>query len=184
VYVQALQNGALSRAQAAQNFVNSPENRGNQVRYFYRYFLGREASPAEVTFYSDYLRSGGDEGRVRQNFILSPEYAGLATDTQFVQTMYYALLGRAGSRTEIEFYVSALGGGQTTRDQVVLNFAHSPESIGRVARGDAIAYLERPPTDAELAAAVAAVQGGASFGSLSWGLLGSAEFFANAGKYL
>src|SRR5262249_34871243 len=75
-YARLIQSGQLTRQQAAFNFYNSPENRGHQVRFFYRYFLNRTPSQAEVDFYSDYLRSGGDEGRVMQNFILSPEYTG------------------------------------------------------------------------------------------------------------
>src|SRR5262249_18123539 len=173
-----------SRPQAAFNFYNSPENRGNQVKFFYLYFLKREASPAEVTFYSDYLRSGGDEGRVMQNFILSPEYTGQNTDTQFVTTMYYALLGRGASAGEGRASVTPLGNHDVTRQQAVPNFLRSPEGIDRVVRSDYVAYLKRAPEDAALASFRAQVQGGATFGSVAVSLLGSAEFFANAGNHL
>ncbi len=184
VYVQALQAGTISRPEMAEHFYNSPENRGNQVRFFYQYFLKRTPSQQEVDAYVAALQSGIDEGVIMQNFILSPEYTGQNNDTQFTRTMYYAILGRSASQAEVSSYVSALGSGQTTREQVVLNFLRSEEGIGRVVKSDYQAYLERQPTTQELGAALAAIQGGATFGSVAWGLLGSDEFYANAGKNL
>jgi hypothetical protein len=179
-YVNLLGNGTLTREQAAQNFYNSPENRGNQVKFFYRYFLGRVAVLAEVDFYVEYLRSGGDEGRVMQNFILSPEYAGQNTDVDFVNTMYYSMLGRTAAPAEVEFYTNALANLRASREQVVLNFLRSPESIDRVVRSDYVAYLKREPGAGELGGWRAHVQNGASFGSVAIAMLGSQEFYDRA----
>src|SRR5205814_483104 len=68
-YVRQFQGHLITREQMAANFVNSPENRGNQVRYFYRYFLGREPAQAEVDYYVQRLQAGEDEGLIMQNFI-------------------------------------------------------------------------------------------------------------------
>jgi hypothetical protein len=165
-------------------FYNSPENRGNQVTFFYRYFLGREPSQAEVDFYVRLLQGGTDEGAVMQNFVLSPEYTGRNNDTQFANTMYYAILGRAASQAEVDFYVARLNGGQSTRTDILQFFLRSPEGIGRVVRGDFIAYLKRVPTDQELAARLGQLQGGATIGSIAAGVLGSQEFFDSAGANL
>ena len=64
------------------------------------------------------------------------------------------------------------------------NFLRSPEAVGRVVRSDYAEYLKRPPTERELADALAAVQNGATFGSVAWGVLGSDEFFAIVGRNL
>ena len=183
-YAALLDSGALSRPQAAQAFVNSPEHRGNQVRSFYHYFLGREPSQAEVDFYVKALQSGVGEAQILANFALSPEHAGLSDDPQFVQTVFVAALGRSASQAEADFYVGALGSGQTTRGQVVANLLHSPEAIDRVVKSDYMAYLGREADDAGLAAWRARVQARATFGSVAVGLLGSQEFFDHAGQNL
>src|SRR5207248_5877142 len=180
-YVGQLQAGTLSRSQAASNFYNSPENRGNQVRFFYRYFLGREAAPFEVDYYTQRLQSGTDEGVVMANFVLSPEYTGRNDDTQFTLTMYYAILGRGAAPGEVGYYVGRLQTGVGTRAGILQNFLRSPEGIGRVVRGDYLAYLGRPAAAGESAFWQNQVQGGATFGSVAVALLGSAEFSANAG---
>jgi hypothetical protein len=180
-YTGLIARGRLTRAQAAFNFVNSPENRGNQVRAYYRDFLGREASQGEVDFYVEHLRGGGDEARVAQNFILSPEFTGGHDDAQFTHTMYDTILGRIATPTEVDFYVTALDSGETTRPQVVLNFLYSPEGVGRVVRRDYLAYLGREPRDGEVAFWRSQVDGGATLGSVAVGVLGSDEFYANAG---
>jgi hypothetical protein len=181
--VNLLNTGAATRAQLAYDFYNSPENRGNQVRFFYRYFLGRDAAQFEIDNSVHLLQGGLDEGVLMSQFFLSPEYAGQNTNTQFANTMYYAILGRPAAQFEIDNAVNQLVSNQATRAQVVQEFLRSPESIGRVVRSDYVAYLKRPATDAELNAALAQVQGGATFGSVAITLLGGDEMFTAAGAH-
>jgi hypothetical protein len=179
--VNLLQTGAMTRPQLAGSFYNSPENRGNQVKFFYSYFLGRPAAPFEIAFSVQQLQAGLDEGTLMSEFILSPEYTGNNTNQQFVQTMYYAILGRGASAAEVNFSVNMLNSGQVTRPQVLAEFLASPEGTARVVQTDYGAYLKRQATPTEVAAAAAQLQTGATYGSVAFGLLGSAEFFSEAG---
>ena len=82
-----------------------------------------------------------------KNFILSPEYTGQNDNTQFTATMYYALLGRNATAAESVFYVNRLNAGTATREQVLANFLHSPEGVGRVVclRSLGLEPAHRPP---------------------------------------
>lgn len=119
-----------------------------------------------------------------QNFIRSPEHTGQNTGAQFANTMSYAARGRGASPAEVNFYVSALQSGPTDRKQVVLNFLRSPESVGRVESSDYVADLKRQPTAQEAATCQTELSNGATFGSVAWEVLGSQEFYDNAGKNL
>jgi hypothetical protein len=178
--VNLLHTGAMTRSQLAASFYNSPENRGNQVKFFYSYFLGRSAGAAEIDFSVKQLQAGVDEGALMANFILSPEYTGKNDNHQFVETMYYSILGRGASDAEVNFSVSALDAGQVSRPQVLASFLASPEGLDRVVQSDYGAYLKRQATPAELATAAAQIQAGATVGSIAFGLLGSAEFYSEA----
>src|SRR5207249_2313287 len=131
-------------------FYNSPENRGNQIANFYKYFLGRNAALFEIEYYVKRLQNGEDEGVIMQDFILSPEFTGRTSNTQFVNTMYYAILGRGALGFETDFYKTRLDSGAMTRAQVLQAFLRSPEGIDRVVASDFVSYLEREPTAGEL----------------------------------
>jgi hypothetical protein len=65
---------------------------------------------------------------VSSQFLASPEYAARgATDSQYVQDLYYALLQRGGDLPGFNFWVGQLTGGVQTRGQVRQQFLVSPE---------------------------------------------------------
>jgi hypothetical protein len=176
-------NGGASRSTVALGFVNSPENRTNQVTFFYRYFLGREPDAPGLAFHVDRLRNGTDEGDVMTGFILSPEYSANNDNASFVNLMYYALLGRPADSGGFIFYMDQLANG-VSRETIVKNFLRSPEGLDRVSRSFVQTYLKRSATTPELTAFRTALQSGQTFGQVARGILGGDEFFTNAGNNL
>lgn len=167
------------RNQVVHGFYNSTENRGNQVDFYYRYFLGREAEPAGKTAWIGVLQTGVDEAVVMRGFILSPEYTGQNNNTQFVNTMYFALLGRNAEPAGFNTWKAALDSNQYSRGQVVDLFVRSPESIQRVVTSYYETYLGVAPTAGELNSSTAAVQAGYTFGTIAEVVLNSQAFYNN-----
>jgi hypothetical protein len=182
-WVNAINRG-MTRAQVAAGFYNSFENRGNQVAFFYRYFLNRDHEVEGLNYHVARLQSGVDEGAVMTGFILSPEFAGQNDNASFVNLMYYALLSRQADPDGFAFWKNALDDGTMTREQEVNGFLRSPESIARVISADFISYLKHPADAATRNFFTASIQSGASFGSVAVAVLGSDEFFALAGANL
>lgn len=172
-----------SREEVANGFVNSIENRSNQVKFFYRYFLGREADVAGLNGWVDTLRGGTDEGTVMTGFILSAEFSGSNDNTQFVNLMYYALLSRPADTPGLNGWLGGLNGG-LGRDAVVNAFLRSDEGINRVVGGLFQTYLKRPADTMTLDTFRAYLNANNTFGKAAILMLGSNEFYMNAGNNL
>src|SRR5207248_8940284 len=91
---------------------------------------------------------GVDESVIVSNFLHSPESDSFP-DALYVQRLYQGSLGRVPSDAEVAFYVNVLQTKQATRDQLVKNFLHSPESAGLAADSFYLSYLRRAATQAE-----------------------------------
>jgi hypothetical protein len=178
----ALLNGGTNRSTVANGFVNSIENRRNQVTFFYRYFLSREPDTAGLNGWVDILRSGTDEGQVMTGFILSNEFSGLNNNNQFVNLMYYALLSRQADSAGFNGWLNALNGGMS-RATVVNAFLRSEEGLNRVVDGMFQTYLKRYGTSGDLSA-YRTFLGSNTFGQAATLMLASTEFFTNAGNNL
>ena len=64
----------------------------------------------------------------------SGEYAARArTDSEYMQDLYYAMLQRGGDLPGFNFWLTQLGSGALTRDQVRLQFLGGPEMQARIA---------------------------------------------------
>ena len=170
-------NAGVGRADVAQGFYNSSENRGNQVKFFYRYFLGREGSPGEVQGWVNVLQAGVDEAVVMQGFLLSQEYTASNSNAQFVSTMYYAILGRPGDAAGFAGWQNALDTNQLTRDKVAQSFIRSTEAVTRVVANDYAVYLKREASPSDVDFWLGQVQSGLSFGAVATACLGSQEFY-------
>jgi Domain of unknown function (DUF4214) len=179
-WMSQLTSGASSRTQVAASFYNSSENRLDQVTFFYRYFLGRAPDSDGGKYWVGKLQTGEDEGDVMSGFILSPEYTGQNDNAAFVNTMYYALLGRSSDQTGSAYWNGQLNSSALTRLQVLDEFLRSEEGIQRVIASDYVAYLRRTPSSAEVQPFAASIEAGATFGSVAEALLSSNEFFNDA----
>ncbi len=181
-WVDIMNSGTQTIQQIAYGFVNSVENRRSQVTFYYRYFLGRDPDTTGLNGWVDILRSGTDEGQVMTGFILSNEFSGNNNNTQFVNLMYYAVLGRQADAAGLNGWVNALNSG-ATRQAVVNAFVRSPEGIARIVNSYFAAYLKRPATSAELTQFSDLVNS-QTFGRSASQILGSQEFLTAAGQNL
>jgi hypothetical protein len=106
--------------------------------------------------------------------------AGLGADERFVQALYLAELGRAGSRAELDAWGALLHGSQGSPDQgraaVAAAVAASPEARSHLVTGWYAAYLGRVPSAIELQGWVNLLRAGASQEDALAGILSSTEF--------
>jgi predicted outer membrane repeat protein len=175
-------NGGTPRNTVANGFVNSTENRRNQVTFFYRYFLSREPDTAGLNGWVSQLQAGADEGQVMTGFILSNEFSGQNNNSQFVNLMYYALLSRQADTAGFNGWVNSLNGGQS-RGIVVNAFLRSEEGLNRVIDSLFQTYLKRYGSAGDLGAFRTFLNTN-TFGQAAILILGSPEFFTNAGNNL
>jgi acylphosphatase len=181
-WIDIMNSGTQTIQQIAYGFVNSVENRTNQVNFYYRYFLGRDPDTTGLNGWVDILRSGTDEATVMTGFILSNEFSGQNNNTQFVNLMYYAILGRQADTAGLNGWVNALNGGMM-RQTVVHAFVRSSEDIIRVVNSYFAAYLKRTATTAELNQ-YSTLLNTQTFGFAASQILGSQEFLNAAGQNL
>jgi predicted outer membrane repeat protein len=181
-WLDIMNSGTRTLQQIAYGFVNSTENRVNQVTFYYRYFLSREPDTAGLNFHVNRLVSGVDEAQLMTEFILSQEYSASNTNAQFVNLMYYAILGRQADSAGYNGWLNALNGG-ATRQSVVSAFVRSQEGITRIVNSYFAAYLKRPATQAELNQYQGLVNS-QTFGITASQIIGSQEFLTAAGQHL
>jgi hypothetical protein len=181
-WVGVLQNHVLTREQVARGFYNSTENRTNQVTFFYRYFLGREPDPAGLNNWVTQLQSGNlDELQVMRSFILSPEFTGKNDNVTFVDTMYYAILGRPNDPAGFANWLALLNTGTLNRQQVLDAFVLSPEGVARLVNETFGAYLRHGADPATVNFWQQSLSTGArKFSDLPVSVLASDEFFTHA----
>jgi hypothetical protein len=109
----------------------------------------------------------------------SGAFTGLTTQEHFIQQLYLDELGRAGSVAELDGYLHALNGhnGQAV---VAREIADSPEGRDNLVKGWYQTYLGRAAVGGEELSHVNLLLQGSSEEAVLSGILGSAEFFANA----
>jgi hypothetical protein len=151
----------------------SPEALRRVVDQLYIRFLGRQSDSTGRSGWIGFLRSGGTLEQVETLFLTSPEYLS-HINTDFVQSLYLNILGRAGSSAELALWdnniqnVGGLAG-------VANAFVRSPENRLNSLRTDFQTFLHRTPTDSELAPLVNAPLDLLGLEGL---VLSSPEFFA------
>lgn len=131
-----------------------------QILRLYAAYFGRSADENGLAFWRDRRSSGASVGAVSDAFATSPEFIdtyGNLGDRQFVEVVYFNVLGRAGEATGVEFWTGELVAGRSSRGQLMVQFSDSPENVERtdtVAPHGAnvgslfrlySAYFDRPP---------------------------------------
>jgi hypothetical protein len=105
--------------------------------------------------------------------------AGLTSNERYIQTLYLADLGRAGSTAELDHWVGQLNGGAGTA-AVVRAIETSQEASDHLVRSWYQTFLGRNAQNGEESSAVTALMSGASAVSVLAGILVSNEFYARA----
>jgi uncharacterized delta-60 repeat protein len=73
-FLNALNNGSLSRAQAATGILSSTEYRQHLIQTFYSTYLGRPGAADELNFWTQLLQQGSSDEQVRAAILASAEY--------------------------------------------------------------------------------------------------------------
>ncbi len=134
-----------SRAQVAEEFVNSLEYRNQQVDAYYHEFLGRGATDPLSHFWVDLLLRDKDEAVVIAGIMASPEYtAKHVGNADFVNDLYFRLLGRVGEDAGTLAWNDHLNHGDS-RQNVVRDFLRARESADLAVTSFYAAYLHRAP---------------------------------------
>lgn len=139
-------------AQVLARLLATPEHVDDSIDDLYTSYLGREADPG-----SAYWKDGVEAGRfplerVQQNIIASQEFVDRETSgggdrSDLVRAWYAVVLGRAGGRDEVGYWVGRLGDGLSPL-QVVREIWFAPEAVtGRI--GDHHQYFLGRPGDAK-----------------------------------
>jgi hypothetical protein len=161
------------RATVANGIRLSPEALGRVVDQLYLRFLGRQSDTGGRAGWINFLRSGGTLEQVETLFLTSPEYLG-HINTEFVQSLYLNILGRAGSPAELALWnnnIQNLG-----LAGIADGFVRSPEHRTNTVRSFFQTFLHRTPSNTELAPLVNTTQ---TLLDLEGTVSSSDEFFAN-----
>jgi Domain of unknown function (DUF4214) len=133
----------MTRAEVAEQFVNSIEHRQDEVYAYYEEFLHRAPDPTSI-FWVDKLMSGVSEEKIVEAILDSPEYQAAHKDTiSFVQGLFTDVLGRVGDATSAA-WVAVLNSG-TSRGRAVVDFVESNEAFVHMIESLYTAYLHRNP---------------------------------------
>ncbi|MBI2708597.1 MAG: CocE/NonD family hydrolase [Actinobacteria bacterium] len=150
-------------ARVALALTGSEEYRRRVVRAEYLALLRREPDESGWTFWSDRLRVRPSVDELRAMLLASPEaFAQAGGDAGgYVDLLYQRVLDRAPDPGGRAFVLDRLAG-SWTRTQAARFMVTSHEADQRLVTRWFSAWLERPPTPAEAAGPVAALQAGSS----------------------
>jgi hypothetical protein len=175
-------NAGMTRQQVAYGIVNSLEHRQLEVTYYYQTLLHRQTD-AKAAFWVSELIAGVSEAQVVQGIMDSQEYQAAHTDnTSFIQDLYFDILGRQASSTEVSAILSELSGGMS-RSVVEGAVIDSMESATRQVDGFYSAFFHRAP-DSSASVWENQLLAGVSAGQVEAGMLSDTTIqeFYNDGK--
>jgi hypothetical protein len=187
VVANAILSGT-STTQIAADLINSVEYDINTVASYYKNYLHRTGSPAEVGSWVTLMQQGATEEQVAEAFLESDEYAALNSDStdpanpedsdEFVQALYRDVLGRGATSDEVAGWISQLNQGDQVMS-IVPGFFESTEFELLAITGDYNDFFGREPDLNEfLAGPSLLVEAGGplTMAQLAADLAGSEEF--------
>jgi hypothetical protein len=180
----ALLHNGTDHATVASDILTSVEPYTNTVKRLYEALLGRAPDASGAAFSLHVLQTDGRTAELVADIIGSPEYFGLhgSDNTKWVQSLYQNLLGRAGTDSEVQTWLTALNSG-TSRAAVASQFTGSAAYQQDWVRKQYNYYLRRSPTTAETAAAVTQIQGNASDAQVIAQIISSDEYYNTSGNF-
>ncbi len=106
---------------------------GPIYRLYLSYFL-REPDAAGLAFWTGQLDNGSSLIQISNQFTRSPEFEaeyGSLTNQRFVELVYANVLTRPADSAGVTYWVNQLNTGATSRGEMMVGFANSPEFILR-----------------------------------------------------
>jgi uncharacterized repeat protein (TIGR01451 family) len=185
-WTNAIQSGAMTRAQVIDSFFNSTEFQGSVspvTRLYFAYFL-RIPDYGGLLFWVSQYRNGASLDSISQGFAQSPEFIaryGSLSNADFVTLVYQNVLGRAPDPGGFAYWKGLLDSGILTRGQVMLGFSESTEykqsSFNKVyVTMIYVGMLRRAPEQGGFDFWVNQLDSGASGLNLIQGFLGAPEY--------
>ena len=177
LFTTDLRQGASNYSVAAR-ILASPEHLGIEVDGLYQSLLGRQEAASERNAWVNSLMNGLTYDQAYQLFLASPEYQALhASDTNFIDSLYQNVLGRAEATAERDAWLQSLQSG-VTRAQVAQRFVTSTEAYTRTIENLYRQDLGRPSDATGLHGWVTALETGAlTSEQVEAGFLGSTEYY-------
>lgn len=177
-FAAMINEGQLTRAQAAQVILNSREYRELTVRGLYRDLLRRGADESGLNAFLGLLANGGTAAHIQAAMLGSAEYyrtRGNENAVQFLQAVYNDVLGRTLDPIGWVTFTRMLTSG-TSRDEVVRTILNSFETHGITVRALYSRLLGRSPDIGGLNAFINLLQRGSSTEQVMILILGSDEY--------
>src|SRR5581483_11173415 len=180
VFLNALDEGIITRMQMAQIIEASPEYRTDVVEGMYTSFLGRMADSGGLQAWVSMLNAGATIEQVKSGILGSPEYFQLkgGTNASFLQGLYHDILSRPIDATGAAAWGAELASG-TGRDVVAIQILGSAEAESDLVASVYEHYLHRAPEAAGLSFWLTQLQQGLRDENLIAGVAGSAEYFSH-----
>jgi uncharacterized delta-60 repeat protein len=176
----ALLAQGFTRSDIAQGFVSSPEYRGDEVEKLYRRFLLRDADPAGLSGFVNFLSAGGTIEQVEAALLGSDEYFNhyvFGTNDSFLQALYFVVLGRPEDPAGQQVFGAALQNG-AQRTTIASAMLFSVEADYNLVVFDYQQYLDRTADAPGVQNGLTALENGLSGDALLALLLGSDEYFS------
>ncbi len=135
--------GGMSRAEVTEGFIESAEfvritstdapytTDEGSVRRLYLAFFGREGASSDISYWTGQYAGGTSLVSIADFFSTSTEFNnkyGSLTDSQFVNLVYLAVLGRRADSAGFDFWMAQLDAG-SSRGEMMLEFSQSVEFI-------------------------------------------------------
>lgn len=156
----------------------------------YRAFFLRSPDVGGLDYWVRARRDGATLVRVASQFAGSSEFVnryGALSNRGFIELIYANVLERPGDQGGIDFWTRQLDQRRRSRGSVMVGFSESNEyRVGQAAEVSSsvlrIRLLGRAPTADELAADVAALDGGATVADVADGIVASPEYAARIAR--
>jgi hypothetical protein len=169
-----------NRTEIAYAFIGSSEFLSSIIENVYQTYLGRSSDAWGLGNWLQALRSRSvSREQMESLFIASAEYRGrYSTTTDWLQSIYGALLLRSASQPEIDTWLAAINAGMNAAT-VADVFTTSQERITRDVQGLYRGYLGRDGSEAELLTWYQAYRSGWMSQDIVATFVGSEEYFFN-----
>jgi PKD repeat protein len=180
-YWEGQLNGGLPRSLVALAVESSLEFRTNLVTNAYKGLLKRAPDPGALSFFTNFLATGGTAEQMQVMLVSSPEYyqnRGGGTRIGFLNALWQDALGRTIDPAALALFGDPLFAGQPTPKIASLVFSSVEYDIDLV-RNFYEQYLRREPDDAAIGF-VQMLQNGVTDQNVIAIILGSDEYFAGA----
>jgi photosystem II stability/assembly factor-like uncharacterized protein len=169
-----------ARSSVANGVLQSDEYRTLLIMTFYSTYLGRPASPSDISNWLPQLQRGLTDEAFQAAILGSDEYFADhgSSNPSWLDALYNDVLGRAPDSSGQSQFLGQLQAG-ISRTTVALELLTSAEYRTILIQADFMKYLGRAASPADVTSFTTALQNGATDEAIIATLVSSAEYYAN-----